>query len=189
ELNFRFLELPQHAYFPGPLGASLQTLSVTAKRALACAPFSLFSVPLTDPVSFSLVRDAEIASTDAFPTEWVTAVSFFVWHLAHTDSFTLSMLCNLEEAHAERLRSLSVTAVADIATGLASAIRPRWTTNAYFWPAAIQCAASFNAAGMQTLFCLGRQLLARDHLAIPAVGREPRRKVPAATVRAKPWKA
>jgi hypothetical protein len=163
ELNYRFLESPQCGVFPGATRTALQSLSSSARRALAAAPFSLFSIVLPSEVPSSFdIHDGDRGAPTA--SDWTFAVAFYVWHLAHTDESALSMLCDVPEAQAHRLRSLPVTAVPAIAAFMATRIEPRWLRNPLFWPTAIRCATVGDVTRLRTVHLLGRQLLAAGRL-------------------------
>jgi hypothetical protein len=182
EFNLDYLELLacEHAspnsaaqlqYLPPGLGVSAATLSMEARRALAAAPFTLYSLGFEDHAFWLAACAGETSSVEqryapaAAPSiqgPFCESALLYAWYVVSTAPLAARLLYAMNEGAARCLAAAPLWRLKRIANDFPALLTPRWPTNPGFWPDLVRFAAANDRRRLRTAQSLGHQLIAAE---------------------------
>lgn len=209
QLNLDYLELliaekdfvqgaAQLQYLPPRQRTALRSLSMSALRALAAMPYTLYSLGFEDESFWEGVcanatasMPATVAQRYSYAGDASVHYAFcklallHAWHVAATNTMAARMVYAMPYVTARRLASMPLWQIRCIATSYEVLMLPRWPTNPAFWPDLIRFAATNDLRRLQTTRLLGMQLIAAELEVACALSRRDPRVVPSPRLRAR----
>lgn len=182
DLNLDYLDLlaseyatpgvaAQLQHLPASVRTALAELVASARRALAAAPLTLYSLGFEDEGFWRAACEIEAATLDAryasSGAAWLQgpfceAALLCAWHIASFQPLAARMLYAMPEASAQRLAATPVWRIKRIAGDYPALLAPRWPTNPSFWPGLARFAAAGDAPRLRAVQLLGHQLIAAE---------------------------
>jgi hypothetical protein len=182
ELNLDYVELliserasqgcaAQLQHLPPRLLPTIASLGASSRRALAAAPFTLYSLGFEDEAFWRAA-----CATQAQPLGqryssvgggWLQGAFcelalLHAWHVATCSPLAARMVYAMPEATAHRLAATPLWQVRWIADNHSDLLAPRWPTNPAFWPDLLYFAATADAQRLRIAQLLGHQLIAAE---------------------------
>lgn len=185
DLNTSYLELliadrdGQHVASSLPLAVitGLAELSASARRALAACPYALYSLGVEHPEFWRTTADNRKVAEEAPRYQLQRSLSaescfgsnalFFAWHVANEKRIAAKVLFAMPEVVVAALARLQLWELQRVAFE-SHALKPRWPTNAGFWPDLVRFAARDDLERLNTTQLLGSQLIAAELRAFSA---------------------
>jgi hypothetical protein len=182
ELNRDYLDLlaceradravaAQLQYFPDRVARDLAMLAPAARRELAAAPFTLYSLSLDDERFWRTGSDGEAASLDQryghggpawLQGPFCEAALMQAWRVATLSPLAARIVYAFSEDAARRLAGTPPWRLKRIVVEQPALLTPRWPTNAAFWPDLVRYAAAADSRRLRTTQLLGCCLLAGE---------------------------
>jgi hypothetical protein len=182
ELNLDYVELliSEHAspacaaqlqHLPPRLAPTIASLVSGSRRALAAAPFTLYSLGFEDERFWrtacamqaqALGQRYSSASGASLQGPFCELALLHAWHVATSSPLAARMVYAMPEATAYRLAATPLWQVRRIATDHPDLLAPRWPTNPAFWPDLVHFAAAGDVHRLRTAQLLGHQLIAAE---------------------------
>ena len=193
ELNLDYIELlaaennspdrsAQLRYLTPRLVAAIAALSSDARRALANAPFTLYSLGFEDERFWRAACADERPSIEqryappvvAWPQgSFCQAALVQAWCIVNSNPLAARVVYAMPAGIMRLLATLRPWRISRIAHDHSELLAPRWPGNLAFWPDLLRFAGSNDARRLRTALLLGHQLIASELEAAP--GRAPRR--------------
>ncbi|HLS82241.1 MAG TPA: hypothetical protein VK025_12635 [Steroidobacter sp.] len=182
ELNFDYLELlcssaPEVADaerspdLPPALVCALQAARTEARRAMAAAPFTLYSLGFEDegfwraicePDGGSVATRYDSHSRSPLQASFCRIALLHAWHVASGNPLAARMLYAMPSSTIKRLASAPLWRIQRIAADYPALLAPRWPTNPVFWPDLVRFAAAGDQRRLHMTQLLGAQLIAAE---------------------------
>ena len=161
----------QLQHLPARLVQEIAALTSRARRDLAAAPFTLYSLGLEDDAFWRAACEIEAATIEQryvspriawLQGSFCEAALLHAWRVAGSNALAARMLYAMQEATAQRLGAAASWRIKRIANDYPGLLTPRWPTNPSFWPDLVQFAAASDARRLRAAQLLGHQLIAAE---------------------------
>jgi hypothetical protein len=169
----------QLQHFSPKLQRSIAELPKTARQALACVPYALYSLGFEDvrfwesacePTAMAL--DARYAAdiSAGLQESFLEVAMIQAWQSAISHGLAARVMYSMSEPVRERLSATPLWKIKRVANDCAGLLMPRWPTNPSFWPDLIRFANERDAVRLRTAKLLGIQLTAGELIAVSKSG-------------------
>jgi hypothetical protein len=161
----------QLQHLPARLAPELAALTPRARRDLASAPFTLYSLGLEDDVFWRAACEIDASTIEqryvrpgaaSLQGSFCEAALLHAWRVAGSNPLAAAMVYAMQAPTAQRLAAAAVWRIKRIANDYPGLLTPRWPTNPAFWPDLVQFAAENDARRLRAAQLLGHQLIAAE---------------------------